>query len=100
MNKMAKTYWVWTELTESLRGIEYPAHEERKAGQPVWEYYLYSCPRTWVEKGYVKDATEVKKCSTCKHGVKIKPYNIHGCIKSKAHACIHYDYELWKPKEG
>jgi len=51
MNKVAKTHWVWTELTESL-------HPDRKAGTPVYEHYRQYVPRLWYEKGYVVDAED------------------------------------------
>lgn len=57
MNRMATPnhQWVWTELTESLRGIRYPNMDIRKAGQPIHEHYRTCCPRSWVEKGYVRE---------------------------------------------
>lgn len=58
MNKTASVdhEWVWTELTESPRGIKYPASEIRQNGGTVWENYRTSCPLSWVEKGYVREA--------------------------------------------
>ncbi len=55
--RSAETYWVWTPLTESLRGIRFT--EERKAGEPIFKHYLTLCPASWIEKGYVMDASEV-----------------------------------------
>lgn len=51
MNKIAETYWVWTELTENLK-------PECKAGEPIWEFYRKTCPASWVAKGYVKEANQ------------------------------------------
>lgn len=59
MYAKAKTEWVWTKLTESLRGIGYPAHEIRKSGQPVPGCFRKTVHRSWVEKGYVVDASEM-----------------------------------------
>ena len=53
MFKAAKTEWVWTELTESL-------HPDRKAGEPVYDHYRKTVHRSWVEKGYVVDASEIE----------------------------------------
>jgi len=51
MWRTAKTYWVWTES-----GIV-PHPEEREVDEPIYETYRKSCPRSWVEKGYVREAT-------------------------------------------
>lgn len=48
--------WVWTELTEFLRGVKYPMTEIRKAGQPVMEWRRQTVPASWVEKGYVQES--------------------------------------------
>ncbi|WP_127580890.1 hypothetical protein [Paenibacillus koleovorans] len=58
MNRTAQKghHWVWTDLTESLRGIKYPETDIRLSGQPVHEHYLTTCPLSWVEKGYVREA--------------------------------------------
>lgn len=47
--------WVWTALTESLRGARYPVTEIRKAGDPVFQRYRETVPASWVEKGYVAE---------------------------------------------
>ncbi|MNH78588.1 hypothetical protein D3C73_308950 [compost metagenome] len=51
MKATAKTFLVWTELTESL-------HPTRKAGTKVYAIYETAAPKSWVEKGYIRDAEE------------------------------------------
>lgn len=50
-NITAKTFWVWTELTESL-------HPERKAGTKVWSIHEKTAPRSWFDKGFIREAAE------------------------------------------
>lgn len=50
----AKTHWVWTKLTESI-------HPSRIAGDPVYQHYRNKVYRSWVDKGYVVDASEYEE---------------------------------------
>ena len=47
--KIAKTYWVWTEIAEGR-------YADRKDGTPIWEMYRQTVPTSWVDKGYVREA--------------------------------------------
>ena len=46
----AKTEWVWSEIAESI----YP---NRKAGTPTYDCFRKTVYCSWVEKGYVVDAS-------------------------------------------
>ncbi len=48
----AETEWVWSEIAESI----YP---NRKAGTPIYHRFRKTVYRTWVEKGYVVDASTI-----------------------------------------
>lgn len=61
-----KTYWVWSKYTESINNTgKFP--DTRIAGEEVPAVRLFggmekgSCPKSWVNKGYVVDATEFIK---------------------------------------
>jgi hypothetical protein len=48
--------WAWTDKAEE-RSKEIEIYD-RKAGEPIYEHYRKSCPRSWVLKGYVEQMKE------------------------------------------
>lgn len=53
----SKTHWVYTEagIAESLeKGV---SPDRRQVGQPIEREDVTRCPKFWIEKGYVREAT-------------------------------------------